>query len=131
MPFIPVSKIRGVNQAECRGGKQLAFFALAGGGFDQFGRIPLAEIDLDSLRLKPSLEEVDLRGLARSIQTFDGDEASWKIQFRECFHVIVRHRRFAILLKASITDNSKIVRFVLLNLSDEEWCELQIEKEFV
>ena len=73
MPLVAIGKIRRVNQAERGGREQLAFFALAGGGLDDFRRIPLAEINLDTLGLQPAFKQINLRGLARAIQPFDGD----------------------------------------------------------
>ena len=79
MAFVAVGKVRGVDEAEGGGGEQFAFFALAGGGLDEFGGVPLAEIDLDALGLEPALEEIDLRGLAGAVQAFDGNQAAREI----------------------------------------------------
>ena len=86
MPFVTIGKIRGVDQTERRRREQFAFFAFARGGFDQLGGIPFAEIDLDALGFQPAFEQVNLRGLARTIEAFDGDQSSGKIQFRKSFH---------------------------------------------
>ena len=86
MAFVAVGKIRRVDQAEGRRREQFALFALARGGFDQFGRVPLAEIDLDALGFEPAFEQINLRGLARAVEAFDGDEPARKIQFRKSFH---------------------------------------------
>ena len=76
MAFVAVGKIRRVDQAERRRREQFAFFAFARGGFDQLGRIPFAEIDFDALGFEPAFEQINLRGLARTVESFDGDEPS-------------------------------------------------------
>src|SRR5204863_3953033 len=87
MPLIAVGEVRGVDEAERRGREQFALLALARRGFDQLGGVPFAEIDLDALRFEPAFEQVNLRGLARAVETFDGDEASGKSKLGESFHV--------------------------------------------
>ena len=101
MAFVAVGEIRRVNQAERRRREQFAFFALAGGRFDQFRRIPFAEIDLDALGFEPALKQINLRGFARPIEALDGDEPSGKIQFGKSFHnsQSIRQSRFVILPK--------------------------------
>src|SRR5215510_14829474 len=83
MALVAVSKIGRVNEAESSRRKQLALFALAGGGFDQLGGIPFTEINLEPFALQPALEQVDLRGLARAIEPLNGDQPAWEIQFRK------------------------------------------------
>src|SRR5208282_701518 len=72
--FVAVGEVRGVDEAEGGGGQQFSFLALARGGFDELGRVPLAEIDFEVLQLQPTLEEVDLGGFSRAIQAFHGDQ---------------------------------------------------------
>jgi len=79
MALVAVGKIRGVNQAERRGRKQFALFAFARGGFHELGRVPFAEIDLDALGFKPAFKQINLRGLARAVESFNGDQSSGKI----------------------------------------------------
>src|SRR6185369_331295 len=52
--FVAVGEVRGMNETESGGGQQFPFLALAGGGFDQLGRIPFAEVDLQALQLQPA-----------------------------------------------------------------------------
>jgi hypothetical protein len=92
MALVAVGKIRRMNQAERRRREQFALFALARGGFDQFGGIPFAEIDLDALGLQPAFEQVNLRGLARTIEAFDGDEPPGKFNSANVF--IIRTSAF-------------------------------------
>jgi len=86
MPFVTVRKIRCMDETERCRREQLAFLALARGGFHELGGIPFAEIDLDALGFEPAFEQVNLRGLARTIKAFDGNQPSGKIQFRKSFH---------------------------------------------
>ena len=86
LAFVAICKIRRVNQAERGGREQLLFLALAGGALDELGRIPLAEKDLEPLRLEPAFEQIDLRGLARAVQPFHRDQASRESEFGECLH---------------------------------------------
>ena len=60
MAFVTISEIGRVNQAEGGGRKQFALFAFAGGGFYQFGGVPFAEINLQSLQFQPAFEQVNL-----------------------------------------------------------------------
>ena len=75
-----------MNQAESGGCEQLAFLALAGRVFDQVGRVPFAEEDLEGLQLQPPLEQVNLGGFARAVQPFNGHQTAGEIQFGEGFH---------------------------------------------
>ena len=86
VPFVAIREIRRMDEAEGGRRQQLALLALAGGGFDQLGGIPFAEIDLQLLEFEPAFEEVDLRGFPRAIQAFHRDEAARETKFGECFH---------------------------------------------
>ena len=74
-----IGEIRRMDEAECRRREQFPLFALASGGFYQLGGIPFAKVDLDALGLEPALEQINLRGFARPIKAFNGDEPSGKI----------------------------------------------------
>jgi hypothetical protein len=107
MPFVAVGKIRRVDQAERRRRQQFALLALARGGFDQFGRIPFAEIDFDAFGFEPALQEINLRGLARTVEALNGDQPPGKIQFRKSFHNS-RRSRFFILAQAGVRNKRNL-----------------------
>ena len=86
VPFVAVGEIGGVNEAEGGRREQLALLALAGGGFDQLGGIPLAEIDLQLLQFEPALQQINLGGFPRAIQAFHRDEAAGETEFGKRFH---------------------------------------------
>ena len=85
MPFITVGEIGRVDQAESGGREQFALFAFAGGGFDEFRRVPFAEEDFQPLQFQPAFKQINLRGFAGTIQPFDRDQAAGKIQFGKVF----------------------------------------------
>ena len=97
VPLVAIGKIGRVNQAESRGRKQFALFAFAGGGFDEFGGIPFAEIDFEPLKLEPAFQQVNLGGFAGTIETLDGNQTARKPQLGKCFHhePVVRLNRLA------------------------------------
>jgi len=76
-----------VNQAERGRGGQFLFLALDGGVLDKHRRIPFAENYLELLHLKPALEQIDLRGLARAVETFDGDQPAGEAELGKTLHV--------------------------------------------
>ena len=84
--LVAVGKVGGVDEAEGGGREQLALLALAGGGLDQLGGVPLAEIDFELLQFEPALEQVDLGGFPRAVQAFHGDQAAREIEFGKRFH---------------------------------------------
>ena len=75
-----------MNETECRRSEQFPLLSLAGGAFDQLGRIPFAEKNLEPLQLQPPLQQVDLGGFARAIQPFNRDQPPGKVKFRKCLH---------------------------------------------
>src|SRR5437016_1098365 len=86
--LIAVGEVGGVNETESGGSEQFPFLAFAGGGFDQYRGIPLAEIDFQALQLEPAFEQINLGGFARAIQAFDGDKAAREVEFGERFHLL-------------------------------------------
>jgi len=83
LAFVAVGEVGGVDEAEGGGGEEILFLALAGGGFDQGGGVPLAEEDLEALQFEPAFEEIDLGRLAGAVEAFDGDEAAGITLFGE------------------------------------------------
>ena len=90
MPLVAVGEVRRVDQAERRGGQQLAFLAFARGGFHQFRGVPLAEVHFQPLRLQPALQQVNLRGFPRAIQALDRNQPAGEIEFGKGLHVTRR-----------------------------------------
>jgi hypothetical protein len=86
LAFVTVGKVGGMDEAEGGGSEKFALFTFAGGAFDKRGGIPFAEENFQPFEFEPSLQEIDLRGLAGTIQSFNGDEASGKAKFSECLH---------------------------------------------
>src|SRR5262245_22130533 len=86
MALVAIGKIGSVNQTECGRREQFSLLALARGGLHQFGRVPFAEINLYTFRFEPAFEQVDLRGLARAIESLDGDQPPRKAKLRKGFH---------------------------------------------
>ena len=93
LPLVAVGEIRRVNEAEGGGREQFALLAFAGGGLDELGGIPFAEIDFQALHFEPAFEQINLRGLARAIQALDRDQPAGKIQFGERFHSTVEETK--------------------------------------
>src|SRR4030095_4736773 len=86
MPLVTVGKIGGVNKTEGRRCQQFLLLAFAGGGLDEIRRIPFAEKNLQSLHLEPAFQQINLRGLPRTIQALDGNEAARIFEFGEGFY---------------------------------------------
>ena len=86
MALVAIGEIGGVDEAEGGGGEEFTLLALAGGGFDQFGGIPLAEVNFQALQLKPALEQVDLGRFPGAIQTLHSHEATRKFLFGKRLH---------------------------------------------
>src|SRR5437899_12756623 len=89
MPCKWIGKVRRVNKTKGGRGEQLALFALAGCRFDQFRRVPLAEIDLQTLQFEPAFEQINLGRFARPVQPLHCNQATREIQFRKRFHYSV------------------------------------------
>ena len=83
LALVAVGKIGGVDEGKRGRRQQVLLLALAGGAFDQCRRIPLAEEDFESAHLQPALEEVDLGGFARAVESLNSDEPTLEAQFRE------------------------------------------------
>ena len=87
------------------------FLPLLVADLTSFGRVPLAEIDLDALGFQPALEQVNLRGLARAVEALDGDQPARKIQFGKRFHEFAK-LRFSNLMKLSIATSPSSYAFI-------------------
>src|SRR5207237_9940748 len=87
--FVTVREIGSMNKAESRRGEEFAFFTFARRGFDDFRRIPFAEINLQLLLFEPAFEEINLGGFSGTIETFDGDETAGKTEFGKSFHLLM------------------------------------------
>jgi hypothetical protein len=85
-----------VDQAEGGGREQLAFLALARRAFDQVGRVPFAEKNLEPLQLQPAFEQIDLRRFARAVETFHRNQTAGKIQFRKSSHCVWKETKYSV-----------------------------------
>ena len=81
LALVAIGEIGGVNEAEGGRGQEIHLLALAGGAFHQFGGIPLGKEHLELLHLHPAFEQIDLRGLAGTIESFDSDQSPGQSQF--------------------------------------------------